>query len=85
MKLTKSQLREIIKEELTLNNSINETIDSKKFEKAVLDSSKLHSNISLRRDEIFDSVLAGLILKMGLAGAKKHVKELTDVYKSVYY
>lgn len=85
MKLTKQQLREMIREELTLNKSMNETIDSKKFEKAVLDSSKLHSNISLRPDEILDSVLAGLILDMGLSGAKKTVKELTDMYKSLYY
>jgi hypothetical protein len=85
MKLTRTQLREIIREELTLNKSMNETIDSKKFEKAVLDSSKLHSNISLRHDEILDSLLAGLILKMGMAGAKKYVKELTDTYKSMYY
>jgi hypothetical protein len=89
MKITREQLkgivREVMTEELTLNNSINETIDLKKFEKAVLDSDKLHSNIYLRTDEIFHSVLAGLILKMGLAASKKYVKELTDMYKSMYY
>jgi hypothetical protein len=85
MKITKYELREIIREELTLSKNVNESIDSKKFEKAVLDGSKLHSNIDLNPTEIFDAVLAGLILKMGVNGAKKYVKELTDTYKSLYH
>ena len=82
MKLTKSELKEIITEELT---TLNEKVDTDKFHKASLETNKLHSNISMRRDDIFDAVLAGLILEKGLNGAKKWVKETCDTYKEVYY
>jgi hypothetical protein len=70
--------------EIKISNTLNEALDSKKFEKAVLDSSIVYSNINLTPSEILDSVLAGLILKMGLDNAKRYVEELADMYKSLY-
>jgi len=73
-----------ITNEIKISNTLNEALDSKKFEKAVLDSSTVYSNINLTPSEILDSVLAGLILKMGLDNAKRYVEELADMYKSLY-
>jgi hypothetical protein len=82
MKLTKSQLKEIIRE--TMMDSLNEKIDKDKFHKATMDAYKVHSNISMKPNDIFDAVLAGLILDKGISGAKKWVKEVSDMYKQVY-
>jgi len=67
-----------------IKESVNEAVNADKFEKAVLNADKLTSNIYLGTTEILDSLLAGMILDKGLSGAKKSVKELTDLYKSLY-
>ncbi len=82
MKITKSQLKEMIRNEL--NNSVNENVDMDSFHKATLNVGKVHSGISMKPNDILDAVLAGLILDKGLNGAKKWVKEFTDTYKKVY-
>lgn len=82
MKITKSQLKEIIRE--TIKDSLNEKIDKDKFHKATMDTYKVHSNISMNPNDIFDAVLSGLILDKGISGAKKWVKEVSDMYKQVY-
>jgi hypothetical protein len=85
MKITKSELREIIREELTLSKNVNESIDLEKFEKAIRDADKINNTIHLQNFEIVDLLIAALILKMGFNEAKKYAKELTDIYKSLYH
>ena len=74
----------VLSDKIYKNESVNEAVNADKFEKAVLNADKLTSNIYLGTTEILDSLLAGMILDKGLSGAKKSVKELTDLYKSLY-